>query len=135
MNYSVEKLLTVSECDQLLGAAGERKRRLLNDQSNLTYQRDNSTRSSDDVNADIVATQAELSGITTFIDTLTGDKKAEYLRRKVKLENRLDDLGFRKEDVGSIRLLNKQLELALIEAELTEIEVFITAITTRKGQI
>ena len=51
------------------------------------------------------------------------------------MENKLDTLGFRKEDIGSTRFLRKQFELGKIDAQVTEINRFIDLVTTRRAAI
>ena len=134
MNYSVNKLTTVAECDQVLAHANNEKRTLLFRKSNMTYSQENSSTTSDQVSAAIAVTQAELAGVVNILPTLPeGDVKEDYKRKQVKLENKLDDLGFRRQDVGAARLLIRELELGQIDAELAETDACIAAITARRA--
>lgn len=136
MTYPIEKLATIAECDTLLTYANNEKKTLEYRKYILDYSQGNAAENADLVNVSIQAAQVELQGLESLITTLPdGDAKEEYLRKRKRLENKLDDLGFKREDAGAGKLLTKMLELAQINAQLAETENFITAVTARKAAL
>ncbi len=133
--YSVENATSEEECDLLLAEAAEDVRILNDEKTILGVAQGKAEKVSTVVQAEISATKLELTGIEGLIPTLPTVKKRIYERKKVRLENKLDTLGFRKEDQGSIRLIKKQFELGKIEAQLEEIARFVAAVEARKAVI
>ena len=61
--------------------------------------------------------------------------KQEALNRQKKLEYRQFLLTDRKEDYGSVALLEKEMELGQLEKQLEEVDAFIAAVTARKAAL
>lgn len=136
MIYPTEKLATIAECDALLTYANNEKKTLEYRKYILNYSQGNAAENADLVNISIQAAQTEMQGLETLIAGLPeGEAKEEYVRKRKRLENRLDDLGFKREDAGAGKLLTKMFELAQIDAQLAETEAFITAVTARKAAL
>lgn len=136
MTYSISKLTTKAECDQVLTYAANEKRTLEYRQTTSVYSQGNTASSTDKVTAAITSTQAELGGIEAALSTITdADTRRVYERKKTKLQNKLDDLGFRKEDVGGPRLLINELEAGQVEVQLAETNAFIAAVTAHKDTL
>ena len=133
--YSVENATTVAECDLLLAEATEDVDILNDEKTILGVAQGKAEKTSTVVQAEISATQSELAGIVGLIPTLPTSKKRVYERKQARLENKLETLGFRKEDQGSTKLLRKQFELGKIDAQLEEIARFTTAVNARKAAI
>jgi len=135
MVYAVENATTVAECDLLLAEAAEDVDILNSEKTILNVAQGKAEKVSAGVQAEIAATQLELAGIIGLIPSLPAGKKRVYERKRTRLENKLETLGFRKEDQGSTKLLKKQVELGKIEAQLEEIGRFVVAIESRKAAI
>ena len=120
--YSTDQLLSYKDCDEVKREIADEKRVLEYKKTTFTYSKDNAATTSVDVTADISATNVELSGYRTMLPTLAGRKLDEFTRKITKLENKLDALGFRKEDMGGVRLVKRQIALNQLESELTVLE-------------
>jgi hypothetical protein len=136
MNYSINNITQVADCDVLLTWAEKEK-------TDLTYKKLSEerlttkyTETSVEVEAVLQGVLAELSAVETIIGVLPdGPTKDDEIKRKVRLEYKKFVLENRKESYGAVALLEKQLDLARVELELTEVDAFITVITSHKATL
>lgn len=136
MNYSINNITQVADCDVLLTWAEKEK-------ADLTYKKLSEerlttkyTETSVEVEAILQGVLAELSAVETIIGVLPdGPTKDDEIKRKVRLEYKKFVLENRKESYGAVALLEKQLDLARVELELTEVDAFITVITNHKATL
>ena len=135
ITYPVENIATVEECDLLLAEAAEDVDILTDEKTILGVGQGKAEKVSTEVQAEISATQTELTGIVGLIPSLSVSKKRVYERKKTRLENKLDTLGFRREDQGSTKLFRKLFELGKIDAQIAEIDRYVAAIAVRKAAI
>ena len=135
IEFSVNDIATGEECDLLIAEANEDIDILNDEKIILGVEQGKAEKVSTDVQAEISATNIELEGVKGIIPSLSPGKQKVYKRRQNRLENKLDTLGFRREDQGSTKLLRKQFELGKIDAELAEIARFIAAVSARKAAI
>jgi hypothetical protein len=133
MPFSVDQLATVAECDEVLKYADDERDALLFRINVYTYSQENAEETSEEVNDTITGIDQELVGINAFLATNpTGKLAKEYSRKKTKLENRKEELGFRSEDIGGVSLLKKELELRQAQAQLVETDQCIAEVNARK---
>ena len=130
MAYSVNLLPTVAECDAALSAAAAELRDLNHRADNLDYSRESSTDNATEV-------QAEIGTLNTIIPTLAAGTKARKtnevsLRRAT---NRQADLNDRLESRGPVALLTRELDLAQVQAQITETNAYTAAITARRAAL
>ena len=136
MNYSVNNLTEVADCNVLLSMAAREKADLdfkkLSDERLTTRFAETSL----ELDADLQGVLAELSALETVIAVLPeGPSKDEALNKRTRLEYKRFLLETRKESYGSVALLGKEMDLARIIEELAEVDAFIAAITAQKTSL
>jgi hypothetical protein len=136
MNYSINRLSTIADCDAVLALAQKDKADL--EFKNLSLQRNYQSYQSRSVQltADIQVTQAEINALTTVIAGLPdGDTKDDNIAKQKRLEYRLFTLQEQSENYGVIALLEKELEINFVEKQLAETLTFIQLVETKKTSI
>lgn len=134
MNYSIDNLNAVADCNVLLSWATREK-------ADLNYKKYSDERltarfaeTSLELNADLQGVLAELSATETVIALLPeGPSREEAINKKTRLEYRKFVLENRRESYGSVALLQKEMDLARIIQELKEVDEFVQAIEARKA--
>jgi hypothetical protein len=136
MAYSIEKITTVPDCDLVLGWAAKEKADLNFKKLSEERLTNNYSAASVEIDAELQAVNTDIAATVTIIAALPdGNSKDDATKRKVKLEYKKFLLENRKESYGVVALLEKELDLSRVTLELTEIDTFITAVTTRKAQL
>jgi hypothetical protein len=136
MNYSINRLSTIADCDAVLALAQKDKADL--EFKNLSLQRNYQSYQSRSVQltADIQVTQAEINALTTVIAGLPdGDTKDDNVAKQKRVEYRLFTLQEQSENYGVIALLEKELEMNFIEKQLAETLTFLQLVETKKTSI
>ena len=137
MAYSVNLLTTVAECDAALAAADSELRDLQHREDNLDYVRENTTESATEVQAELASLTAEINALNTIIPSLADGTKARKsneisLRRATNRQAILND----KQDLrGPVALLTRELNLAQVQAQITETNAFKAAVVARKAAL
>jgi septal ring factor EnvC (AmiA/AmiB activator) len=137
MAYSVNLLTTPADCDSALALAEARLRDLQHRADNLDYSRENSADSATEVQAELASLDAEITALNAIIPTLADGTKARKtnevsLRRATNRQAILND----KQDLrGPVALLTRELDLAQMQAQITEANTFKTAITARRAAL
>jgi hypothetical protein len=136
MAYSTSKITSASDCDLLLGMASKEKANLsfkkISEERQKTSYNDNSV----EIDAELQSVDAEIAATTTIINTLpNGVTKDEAVKKRTKLEYRKFLLEDRKDSYGTVALLEKELDLARVNLELTEMDSFISEVTARKAAL
>lgn len=136
MEYSVHNLTEVTDCDSLLAWAqnerGDLEFKALSDTRLLTKY----SATSIDIDATLQGVLAEIAASETIIAALPdGPTKTDAENRKYRLEYQKFLLENRKANYGYVALLQKEADLKRIQQELTEMNVFIAAITDRKTEL
>ncbi|MCW3090884.1 MAG: hypothetical protein JWP81_1953 [Ferruginibacter sp.] len=136
MAYSTDRITTSADCDLLLALASKTKADLSYKQLSEERQRTTYDQTSVEIDADLLAVIAEITASQTVIDTLAdGPSKQDSIKKKTKLEYQKFLLNGRKENYGSVALLQKEMDVAMLGVEVAEIDVFIAALTARKASI
>ncbi len=133
MNYSVNNLTQVSDCDALLAWAAKEK-------ADLTYKKISEERlttkfaeTSQELEAVLQGVLAEMAATDTIISVLPeGPSKEDALNKKTRLEYKKFLLENRKESYGVVALLEKEMDLARVNQEIAEVEAFMAAIDAKK---
>ena len=134
--YTVTNLTTIADCDVLLNMANKEK-------ADLTFKKLSEERmvtnySTTSVEIDVVlqGVLSEISAVNTIVAALPeGPTKENEEKRKVRLEYKKFLLENRKESYGAVALLEKELDLARVNKQLEEVNLFIDAITTHKATL
>lgn len=133
MDYSIASLTLVTDCDALVAWAVREK-------ADLNYKKITNERLSEkyaltsvELDVEIQAVIAEIAAIETIISALPeGPSKEAQRDKKTTLVYRLFVLENRKEDYGTVALLQKQSELGRIDQEIAEVDAFVAAVEARK---
>jgi hypothetical protein len=134
MGYSVNLIGTQADCDLLLSLAAKEKSNLEFQKLSTQRQRENYAETAAAVAAELQAVDAELAALGSIIATLPdGDVKDDNITRQKRLELRKRLLDDRKENYGSVALLEKELGIDRIDKELAAMQDFIVAVQERKA--
>lgn len=134
MAYSTSKITTVADCDLLLAWAAKEKADLNFKKLSEERLTNNYSTASIEIDAELQSVLTEITATETIIAALpAGNSKDDAVKKKVRLEYKKFLLENRKESYGVVALLEKELDLTKVTLELTEIDAFTDAITTRKG--
>ena len=136
MDYSVQNLTEVTDCDVLLTWAQNEKADLefksLSDSRLITKY----STTSIDIEATLQGVNAEIEATVTIIAALPeGPSKTDAENRKYKLEYQKFLLENRKANYGFVALLQKEVELIRVEQEIGAVDSFISAIRDRRSQL
>ena len=136
MNYSIEKLSNTSDCNALLALANKEQSDLEFRKLSQNRSRDSYLERSSQITTDKTVIQGEVNALTTVIQTLPeGEVKDDAVSRKTKLEYRLFTLEEQNEHYGVLALLEKEMEISLIEKQLLEVNAFKTAVEARLAEL
>lgn len=132
MNYSISNLTLVADCNSLLAWAAREK-------ADLNYKKITIERVSQKYAETSVGLDAELQGVIAEIaanDTIIsvlpeGPTKEEALDKKVRLEYKKFVLENRRENYGTVALLQKESELGRIDQQILEVDAFVAAVEAR----
>lgn len=131
--YSTSKITDVADCDLLLSMANKEKADL--DFKKLSEQRQQTTYSENavEIDAELQLVDAEISATQTIINSIpNGETKDDAVKKLTKLQYRKFLAEIRKENYGVVALLQKEMDLARLSLELSEVDKFIVEINTRK---
>lgn len=136
MSYSVNKITTIADCDLLLAWAAKEKADLNFKKLSEERLTTNYSTASIEIEAELQSVLTEITATETIIAALpAGNSREDAVKKKVRLEYKKFLLENRKESYGVVALLEKELDLTTVTANLAEIDVFITAINTRKAAL
>lgn len=136
MTYSVNNLTQVADCNVLLSWAAREKadlnfKRLSDERLTTKY-----AETSQELDAILQGVEAELSATNTIIEVLPdGPSKEDAINKKTRLEYKKFLLETRRESYGTVALLEKEMDLARVNQELTEVDVFIAAVEAQKATL
>lgn len=136
MNYSVQNLTQVADCDALLNWAAKEKADLnfkkLSDERMTARYAENAQ----ELDVALQSVIAELGALETIIPALPeGPTKDDAIEKKVRLEYKKFLLETRRESYGTVALLEKEMDLGRIIQEIAEVDAFITAVETKKASL
>lgn len=136
MDYSVQNLTEVSDCDMLITLSQREKADL--EYKKLTAERlaakfgENSV----EIATALQGVEAELQAVDTILGVIAeGPTKEEQITKKTKLEYKKFLLVNRKASYGIVALLEKECDTARLNSEIVEIDAFIAAIQARKLEL
>ena len=134
--FSLHRITTVTDCDVLLARANKEKSELTLKKMNDEYSVENYGSTSVEIEAILQGVIAEIAAQESVIAILPeGPSKEEAIRKKTRLEYKRFVLTTRKENYGSVALLEKELDLDRINKELAAVETFITDLTAHRGTL
>ena len=132
MNYSIANLTVVADCNTLLAWAAREKADLNYKKITIERVSQKYAETSLGLDAEIQGVIAEIAATETIIAALPdGPSKEAAQDKKVTLEYKKFVLENRKENYGTVALLQKESELGRIDQELAEVDAFVTAVEAR----
>lgn len=136
MGYSVNLISTQADCDLLLSLSAKEKSDLEFQKLSQQRQRDSYAATAVEVGAELQTVNAELTAVTGIIDALPeGEVKDDNITRLKKLELRKRLLQNKKDDYGTVSVLEKELIIDRIEHELNSVQGFVDAVLARKAAL
>lgn len=136
MTYSVQNLTQVADCDILLALAAKERadldfKRLSEERMTVKF-----TQTSQEINAELQGVIVEIAATESIIAMLPeGPSKEEAIDKKTRLEYRKFVLENRKDNYGTVALLEKEMDLQRTVREIDEVDGFIAAVDERKTAI
>jgi hypothetical protein len=136
MDYFISNLNAVADCIVSLSWAAREK-------ADLNYKKISDERmaqrfadTSLEIDALLQGVIAELAATETIISVLPdGPAREDALDKKTRLEYKKFLLESRKESYGTVALVEKQVDLARIIGELSEMDSFIVVLEARKAEL
>ena len=136
MNYTVQNLTQVADCDVLLSWAQKEKADLTFRKLSVERLTDRYAETSVEVATQLQGVIAELAAVDSYIAILPdGPIKDEAVDKKTRLEYKKFLLESRVESYGVVALLEKQMDLGRVEQEIAEVDAFVAAVEARKAAL
>ncbi|PJE45025.1 MAG: hypothetical protein CUR32_01365 [Flavobacterium sp.] len=136
MNYTVQNLTQVADCDVLLSWAQKEKADLTFRKLSVERLTDRYAETSVEVATQLQGVIAELAAVDSYIAILPdGPIKDEAVDKKTRLEYKKFLLEGRVESYGVVALLEKQMDLGRVEQEIAEVDAFVAAVEARKAAL
>ena len=136
MNYSLEMITTIAECDALLLVAGEDKESLERRRRNLDETIGNFGDRTHNYGTELQATQTLLTTYNAAYDALPeGKNKATIYLEMKRLEARKAQLEKSVTSYNASSLINKQADFNLLDSQVPVVTAFIAAIQTRRAAL
>ncbi|MCL9805537.1 hypothetical protein NAT51_08385 [Flavobacterium amniphilum] len=133
MTYSLDKLTTTTDCDAVLNSAQREKRDLEFKKIGDVRFTENFSFNSVETQAELQVVLAELAGCEIALSMLApGKKRDTEILRKANLEHRKFVIEHKK---SGIALVERELDLVLIDKKLEGIDDFIVAVTAHKATL
>ncbi|MDO7876879.1 hypothetical protein Q5H93_19190 [Hymenobacter sp. ASUV-10] len=134
MAYPVNLLTSVADCNTVLEHAQRELRDLTVRETVLNAQGDRTSESATDISADLAAQEAVIAALTPVVPTLPEGGKARFntegdLRRATQ---RRDNLKASQQARGPVAALDRALDLRQVQAQIAEVNIFISEVTARK---
>ncbi|MBS7786621.1 hypothetical protein KIH23_04875 [Flavobacterium sp. CYK-55] len=136
MNYSINNVTDVADCNVLLSWAAKEKadlnfKKLSDERLTARY-----ATTAAELDADLQVIMAEIAATDTVIAMLPeGSSREDAMNKKTRLEYKKFLLEVRKESNGVVALLEKEADLAGVINQLSEIDAFINLVETRKRDL
>jgi len=136
MNYTVQNLTQVADCDVLLSWDQKGKDDLTFRKLSVERLTDRYAETSVEVATQLQGVIAELAAVDSYIAILPdGPIKDEAVDKKTRLEYKKFLLEGRVESYGVVALLEKQMDLGRVEQEIAEVDAFVAAVEARKAAL
>jgi predicted nucleic acid-binding Zn-ribbon protein len=136
MAYTFDKLTTTAECDRLLDRANQEKSELEHEATGYQLDTTATERTTAQAQSDLTSVNAQITAFTAALAALPDGPEKDAMASKIRrLNDRKDNLEERLAKSGSAGLLLMQLRKGIAEAQLAELNTFITGVTARKAAL
>lgn len=136
MDYSINRLSTVAECDAALQQAADLKDDLTFENTLLTRERASRERTAFQIDTDLASVSAQLLAFQAARDVMSPGPERDNFDNKIRrLNDRKENLEERKAKTGNVALLGNELEQGRIARQIEEIDTFVAAVTAHKATL
>ncbi len=136
MNYSIEQLSLIADCDHLLTAAVRIKSDLANRLYSLNRRRENTGETSNSIEGEIASLVAQIGAYEGFVPTLPeGKAKDDMVINIVNLKHRLFGLNNRSKNFGLIAAIELEYDINVMEENIAGSESYIAQLTAKKATL
>jgi hypothetical protein len=136
MSYSLDVLTTTADCDAMISIAQKEKGTLTYRKTTLEWQQANFNENSGDVDQELPAILTEIDFLKAAIATMADGPAKEDKKDKLrKAESRKYTLSKKDKTYGNLALLSLQLEIARVQKEMDEVDIFTQNVTTKKATL
>lgn len=136
MSYSISFLLTTEDCDNMLAIAQKERDDAAFRKTSVERRQSATSSRSVEVSTELQTVNTELATWNALIGTLAdGPVKSNLEDRVIRLEYRKFLLEGRSESYGTIALIEQELELALLNQSITEIDAFIAQVSAHRATL
>lgn len=133
MNYSISSLMQVADCDSLVAWAAREKADLNYKKITIERVAQKYAETSVGLDAEIQGVIAEIAAKETIIAVLPeGPSRETAMDDLTRLEFRKFVLENRKENYGTVALLQKESELGRVNQQIDEVDTFVAAVEARR---
>jgi hypothetical protein len=133
MNYSISSLMQVADCDSLVAWAAREKADLNYKKITIERVTQKYAETSVGLDAEIQGVIAEIAAKETIIAVLPpGPSRETAMDDLTRLEFRKFVLENRKENYGTVALLQKESELGRVNQQIDEVDTFVAAVEARR---
>ena len=132
MNYSIASLTQVADCNALVAWAVREKADLNYKKITIERLTQKYAETSVGLDAELQGVIAEIAATETIIAALPdGPSRETAMDNLTRLEFRKFVLENRKENYGTVALLQKESELGRIDQQIAEVDAFVAAVEAR----
>jgi len=136
MEYSMERLTTVAECDAVLAAAQLELKEFQTQLANIDLRQDKADSSVQRMSISLALNRAELVGLEAALPTVTDpDALASLNGRLTKVRNRVENLEVDTAKRGIVAVIKLQMDINQLEASVNVINDLITQVTAKKATL
>lgn len=136
MPYSFNLITQPAEADSLIKTAERDQRTLVARKQSLEVRTENSAEDIVETSAEIAEINAELTNTNALLAVLPeGEKKEIEITKKLELELRLRKLNQSGSRQNAVSVLEREYDIALMDAQLQKITAFIAEVTAHKATL
>jgi hypothetical protein len=136
MNYQMNALNTIQECEELINFLNEQKSDFEYRKLVLTNRIENSEDTAEEIDSELSMISAELTYLNNRLATLPdGPEKNDVLDDIADAENDQIDLLNRRDNQGVQAFLRRQLDFNMLERQIAANVALTASATTRKAEL
>lgn len=136
MPFSFNLITQPTEADSLIKTAERDQRTLVARKQSLEVRTENSAEDIVETSAEIAETNAKLTRVNANIAALPdGEEKEIEITKKMELELRLRKLNANGTKLNGVSVLEREYDIALMDAQLQKITSFIADVTAHKATL
>lgn len=136
MSFSVEKLSNVSDCESVTKLLEKEKDDLDFRGIVLSRQIKSYAGNATEIAADLIAADAEITSLNAQLEVVpAGDRREKLITDLDRAKLRKRTLTARQLDYGTVALVEREVELAMANAQLSIVSAGLADVATRKAAL